>query len=257
MEKQIENKIKVMAIGAHLDECHAGCGATLYMLSRKGCECMMLHVACHNHRHTPENLAAFEARADKAAQMLGCSHKIIGDRGNQLYEGSRADRELIMAELEAFQPNIVFLQWPQDSHPEHRSVALTSYEAILNSFWNQKLNSVREIYAYEAGPSQTMLYFMPDFYINITSVFDLAKEAYDTMFPEQKPSSLSVIREESAIFRARCASFSGKAEAFKVVKFPHGVGDSGNDLMLRRLLTDFFIWGGASPWPYASIDYTR
>ena len=246
----MEKKTKVLAIGAHADECQGCCGGTMRLLYEAGCECFALHVANHNHLRTEEELKIFDRDITRSCEMLGIHEIVIGDRGNKLYEGDRHDRELIMEQLEAIQPNIVFLMWPQDSHPEHRRVAQTSYDAILNSFWNNKLKSVREIYAMEADANQTMMYFYPDFYINIESVSDVLKEAL-TICIAGKGKVICQRKVDRARFRGWCANAgSTMTEAFKVIKFPEGTGEEESDLLLRRLLAKEFRWAGAAPWPY-------
>lgn len=247
----MEKKIKVMAIGAHADEAHGGCGATLKFLSDLGCECVMLHVANHNHFRTPEELKEFDKNMDNAAQMLGCRHIVIGDRGNRLYEGGREDRELLIEQLRLFQPEIVFLQWPKDSHPEHRRVAQCAYDAILNTFWNQNLSTVREIYAWEAGPNQSMYYFYPDFYISYDEIADTVLKAMEACFPGDW-YKLANVKEISSRFRGLCGGNGKYAEAFKIVKFPHGSGMEKSDFLLRRLLVDHFTWAGGPPWPWGN-----
>jgi len=252
--EMMQKKIKVMAIGAHSDECHFGCGGALRLLVEVECECMMLHVACHNHVRTPEELEVFDADIDHSAELLGCRHLIIGSRESSLYEGDRHDRSLIMEQLEVFQPDLVFLMWPQDSHPEHRRVAQTTYDAILNSLWNNKLPSIREIYAYEAGPSQSMLYFQPDLYIDISSVFEKLENALTVCIAGEKGAELAQSKADCVRFRGGCAGLQ-YAEGFKVVKFPEGTGLDASDLLLRRLLANQFRWAGASPWPYGNTYF--
>lgn len=249
----MEKKIRVMAIGAHADECHAGCGAVLKLLADKGCECAMLHVAYRNRKNTPEERAAYDAIFDNAASMLGCRHITVG-RGNPLYDGDNADRETLMAQLEAFQPDIVFLQWPQDSHPEHRHVAQCSYDAILRSQWNGKLNSVREIYAYEAGANQSMMYFYPDIYICFDSIAGTFFGAMEACFPGNA-AKLAEPVEINSRYRGLCSGAGKYAQPLKVVKFPGSMGIDDSDLLLRRLLAAEFKWAGGSAWPWGNQYY--
>ena len=141
-----------------------------------------------------------------------------------------------MEQLEAIQPDIVFIMWPRDSHPEHRRVARTSYDAILNSFWNQKLNSIREIYSYETDANQTMMYFTPDFYIRIEPVKEILKVCIENCIAG-KGQMMWQRKMDEDYFRGRCADFGhALTEAFKVIKFPCETGMDGSDLLLRRLL---------------------
>lgn len=251
----MKKKIKVLAVGAHADECQGCCGGTMRLLYEAGCECYALHVANHNHSRTAEELKIFDRDITRSCEMLGMREIVIGDRGNLLYEGDRHDRELIMEQLEAIRPDIVFLMWPQDSHPEHRRVAQTTYDAILNSFWNGKLDCVREIYAMEADANQTMMYFYPDIYIDIEPVAEILREAL-TICIAGKGEMIARRKADRARFRGWCASVgSVMTEAFKIVQFPDGVGEEASDLLLRRLLAKQFRWAGAKPWPYGNRYY--
>ena len=251
----MEKKIKVLAIGAHADECQGGCGGTMLLLHNLGCECYALHVANHNHIRTPEQLEVFDRDISRSCEMLGMREIIIGDRGNRLYEGDRHDRDLIMEQLEKIQPDIVFLQWTRDSHPEHRRVAQTSYDAILNSRFNGKLNSVREIYAMETGVCQAGMYFLPDFFIFIDSVWETLEQAL-TICIAGKGERIARNKATRSRYRGLCATRSGSmAEGFKVVKFPEGIGEEESDLLLRRLLAKQFRWAGCGPWPYGNQYY--
>ena len=250
-------KIKVLAIGAHADESQCDLGGTLYMLHQAGCDCTVLHVANHNHYRNQEQLKIFDRDITNSCTMLGCREIIIGDRGDRIYNGDRNDRNLIMEQLEAIQPDIVFIMWPEDSHPEHRRTAQTSYDAILNSFWNKKLNSVREIYAYETDPNQCMEYFLPDFYINIQSSEEILRESLRSCIAE-KGETIWQRKADRSYYRGWCGGFGHVlTEAFKVVKFPAGVGIEESDLLIRKLLSNSFRWAGASPWPYGNKYYQK
>ena len=80
----MKEKIKILAIGAHADECQIGLGGTLHLLHLAGCDCTILHVANHNHSHDAEQLAIFDREMTKSCEMLGAKEDVIGDRGNRL-----------------------------------------------------------------------------------------------------------------------------------------------------------------------------
>ena len=251
----MEKKIKILAIGAHADEAQASMGGTLYLLNQAGCDCTILHVANRNHFRTPEQLEIFDRDITESCKKLGAKEIVVGSRDSALYDGDGHDRKLIMEQLEAIQPDIVFIMWPQDSHPEHRRVAQTSYDAILNSFWDQKLNSVKEIYAYEADPNQTMQYFLPDFYIKVESTKDVLQDCLENCIAG-KGKVLWQRKADKAYYRGWCADFGHVlTEPFKVIKYPAGTGMEGSDLLLRRILADYFKWAGSSAWPYGNMYF--
>ena len=248
----MEKQVKVLAIGAHADECQMSMGGTLRLLQLAGCDCTVLHVANRNHFRNEEQLKIFDQDITKSCEMLGFREIVIGSRESALYEGDGKDRQLIMEQLEAIQPDIVFIMWPQDSHPEHRRVSQNAYDAILNSFWDQKLSSVREIYAFETDCNQSMQYFLPDLYIRIQDVEEDLKAALKICIAG-KGEILWQKKHDQAHYRGWSSDFGNTmAEGFKVIKFPGGTGMEGSDLLLRRLLVNHFKWAGSSAWPYGN-----
>ena len=104
--------------------------------------------------------------------------------------------------------------------------------------------SVNEIYAYECGPLQTMVFFEPDIYIGIDSVEDKLKESLLT-FNQSHASGEWLWTETSECNRFRgFMSYSGckQAEGFKIMKYPTG----SNDFILKKLLADNFRWAGTN-----------
>ena len=67
----MEKTTKILAIGAHADECQGGMGGTLRLLHEAGCDCTILHVANKNHTRTPEQLEIFDRDISRSCEILG------------------------------------------------------------------------------------------------------------------------------------------------------------------------------------------
>ena len=245
---------KALFIGAHNDDCECAAGATAALLADKGYETVFLNPAVR-HRTPLSGQTFWEAlrQQDEAARLLGARKIVMGPHGEPPYQYDDViytnDRENMLAirrVLQEEKPDLIFIHWPKDNHVDHAAVSRCSMDAICLApcgGW-----SPREVYAFEAGPYQTMVYFQPDLYITADSVMDRVKEsllAFDQ--PGAGGKWLWKEKEVSAAFRGHVAGVR-YAEAFKILKFP--VGDQGSELWLRKDLEEYFSWAGFNAYPW-------
>ena len=100
-----------------------------------------------------------------------------------------------------------------------------------------------EIYAFEAGPDQTVQYMSPDFVIDISEVMPALEVCYHH-FGESLGDQLMQEKRTGAAFRGLKCGFA-YGEAYKIVKFPK----HGDDLLLRQMLGERFCWFGNEYYP--------
>lgn len=238
---------KILFIGAHNDECEYGTGGIAALLSHAGHEVMFLNVACKRHSvRTPERLKVEEEMERRAAEILGAKKKIVGDRSSSAYFQTPENTEIIMNEIIAFKPDIVFMHWPKDNHIEHREVSRATLDALCLAAVRCVIPS--ETYAFEAGPDQTMQYFQPDIYIDITEAAPLVEKSLKT-FDMEHANGEELWREKEV-----CARFRGHlagvkyAETLKIIKFPTGFEE--NELLLPKLLKGKFSWHNVGMYPW-------
>ena len=100
--------------------------------------------------------------------------------GNTILNKDKVEemKKLILTE----NPDIVFTQWPLDSHPDHQVtglLALSTWVATGKKF---------ELYFYEVNTGSETMAFVPTDYVDITNVRDKKKAAmfaHKTQQPEQ------------------------------------------------------------------------
>ncbi len=245
---------KALFIGAHNDDCEYAAGATSALLADKGYEIIFLNPAVRHRVPLPkEDFQRALWQQEEAARLLGARKIIMGPHGEAPYQYDdvmyTCDKENMLAirkVLREERPDIIFIHWPKDNHVDHTAVSRCSMDALClasHDGW-----SPREVYAFEAGPYQTMVYFHPDFYITADSVMDRVKESL-LVFDQPGAGGEWLWKEKEV-----CAAFRGHtagvryAEAFKILKFP--VGDQGSELWLRRDLEKYFSWAGFNAYPW-------
>ena len=239
--------MRVLCIGAHIDECEYGVGGVSTILIEKGHTVRWLNPATYLHVKD-ERRAEMRAQSDAAAQVIG-AEKITwpNEQHDKTWVCDKENIMKIQQEIESFKPDIMFIQWPKDNHPEHAHVALASYYAISNALSVK----IHEIYAYEAGLNQTSDYFVPDFTIEISGVFDRVGDSlrcYATT--NANGDELVMEKRIQAQFRAR-QNGQKLSEGFRIVKYP----DGGDDFYLREIAGDCFRWCGCRQYPGLGREY--
>ncbi len=243
----METRAKILFIGAHNDECEYGTGGVAAMLNELGCETVFLNVACTRHADfDAETLRKMNKQETDAAKVLGASKIITGERSKETYFYKQQNVDIIEEQLREIKADIVFMHWQQDNHIEHVAAAKCTLDALCIADVHGYVP--REVYAFEAGPNQTSVYFNPDFYVDIGSVMDRVKEGL-LVFNQHHANGEGLWEEKevAARFRGHLAHTT-YAEAFKIMKYPYGYGD--NELLLFKLLQGRCCWGGGGMYPY-------
>jgi LmbE family N-acetylglucosaminyl deacetylase len=237
-------------IGAHNDDCEYGAGGLAYLLAKKGYKVVFLNVACKIHADLSGDAFALYYRQEiSAANSLGAEKIIVGDRDGGIYEYGGENIRLIKEQIERLRPDLIYIHWPKDNHIEHMEVSKCSFAAISLAAHQASCRfDNSEVFAFEAGPYQTMVYFYPDFFINVESCMDKIRESLTTFDQvSANGQGLYVEKEVSARFRGHIAGWK-YAEAYKIVKFPSGARDP--ELLLPKILKEDFRWAGNNFYPW-------
>ena len=222
----MENKPKVLFIGAHHEEIEAECPNIAAALTLAGCDVTILNpVGGWNWtviRGLGENgRERTIADATAAAAQLGCK-KVIWD-----YPVAQVDRykhEIIdrMAGFIAdYSPEIVFIHWPLDTHADHRLIAKVSRHALgptLNILPGSypDFKPAVEVYAYQTGVAQAYN-FIPDLLVKTDKkTMDMADRCIDC-FNNTAPRFVPAWKQNFHTKAAYWSNLSGEegAEALK------------------------------------------
>ncbi len=244
-------KPRILALGAHNDDCEAGIGGISALLHQQGCEQLYINFACMWHKAdlTDEQKAEWAQQEIDAARILGAEKRVMGSRDGGFFEPSTALIRELAAAIVEFDPQIAFLQWPLDNHAEHRMAADVAYKALCLA--HVEGSHIREIYAYESSLWQTGRYFSPDIHIDVSSVMDVWEKSERT-FAQNTANGDHLWKCDRLQSEARgLACGFPAALPLKIVKLP----DGNDDFLLRQLLGDKFRWAGNGMYPAFGQPY--
>ena len=113
-----EQRVDVLAVGAHPDDVELGCGGTLALLARGGRRVGILHLT-RGEAGTRGTADARRREAEAAAQALGASALELLDCGDGGLRTGRDEEDAVIAVLRRWRPELVLGPAPSDRHPDH------------------------------------------------------------------------------------------------------------------------------------------
>jgi LmbE family N-acetylglucosaminyl deacetylase len=180
--------LKIIVAGGHPGDPECGCAGTIARYTDLGHEVVLLYLNrgegyCGG--ASLDRCAAIRtAEARKACQSLKARAAFAGQYdGRAIVDASHY--EAFAHVLAAESPDVVFTQWPIDSHRDHRAVSTLSLDAWL------KAGRKFALYYYEVAEDTTM--FSPGDYVDISSVesrrraacYAHASQQPDKWYPKQ------------------------------------------------------------------------
>ncbi|MEX0681090.1 MAG: bacillithiol biosynthesis deacetylase BshB1 [Balneolales bacterium] len=164
-------KLDVLAIAAHPDDTELCCSGTLVALARSGKKVGVLDLT-HGEmgtRGTPEKRLE---EAQKAAGILGLSVRENAGLPDCGLDNTSPFREKIIQFVRRYQPDICFVNAPEDRHPDHRNAANLTLDALFYS-------GLKKLETRDNGDRQSpwrphhILHYMQHWPFRPTMVFDI------------------------------------------------------------------------------------
>ncbi|MDQ0228778.1 bacillithiol biosynthesis deacetylase BshB1 [Metabacillus malikii] len=182
----MENKLDILAFGAHPDDVEIGMGGTIAKYIKKGykigiCDLTKAELSSNG------NVQSRQEEAGKAAKILGVTERIqltLPDRG--LYITDSAIQEIVKV-IRTFQPSVIFTPYFEDRHPDHGHCTKLVEEAIFSA----GIRKYQQIEKLPAHHIENNYYYMingahqPDFVVNITETMQAkidSLNAYESQF---------------------------------------------------------------------------
>ena len=196
----------IFAIGAHPDDIEIGCGGTLAKMCNKGYSIYYLiltdgSAGGNNNR---------KIEAEKAASILNVK---------KIFWGNIKDTEIVISKdlitkievgINNIKPELIFVNYPEDTHQDHRHLAQITISAT---------RYIKNVLFYE---TPTTTNFQPDLYVDIDMYLQMKLKllnAHKSQINKTNIANLSImdIATSNALFRGT----KGKvkyAEAFKPLR---------------------------------------
>jgi LmbE family N-acetylglucosaminyl deacetylase len=204
----------ILALGAHYDDCVFGIPGLLLQAVQKDHRVVVLSLIGDYTNWPPTK--------GRSKELLETSKELAHYHGIEMrflnYASGRfhldEESKLAVAKVVAdVQPDIAFMLWPNDRHPDHEAASAISKAAlklagrILDS--NVKVPS--QIYLYDNGPGHT-IGFEPNTFVDVTATWPSATEwlsqlmAFVRNAPSDSPEVDPAVKAKTALARYRGAA---------------------------------------------------
>ena len=204
--------MNILAIGAHPDDIEFGCGGTLLKYSRLGHNVNLMVItdgSCGADGHLRR------VEQEQSARFIGAKSVLWGG----LTDTQVVDNHDLILKIEdavkKTSPDIVFLNFYDDVHQDHRAVAQAGLSAT---------RYIKEVLFYEVP---TTLHFEPDIFTDIQEVLEDKLKLlgmHASQVHRTKVNNLSILESVKA-----CVTFRGYqgrikfAEGFKALRVLRGI----------------------------------
>jgi bacillithiol biosynthesis deacetylase BshB1 len=198
----------IVVVGPHPDDQELGMGGTIARLARQGHAVHLIDMT--NGEPTPHGSVEKRAReAAEAAKVLGVRRTLLGLKNREVVHDLQS-RHALAALYRVHRPNVVFVPFPIDAHPDHVAVTRIAEDArfdakltnspIAGEPWHPK----RIIYYY---CTHLRMNFVPTFCIDISDQIEQkmrAIECYQSQFSHH--AALDV----PGMVKTMCGYFGGR-----------------------------------------------
>jgi LmbE family N-acetylglucosaminyl deacetylase len=202
--------LRIVCTGGHPDDPESGCGGTLALYAAQGHGVTILYLtrgeAGIRGKSHDEAASIRTAEAEAACKILGARPVFAGQiDGATVVDAKAAESFTRLVSVE--RPDIVFTQWPIDTHPDHQAASLLTYRAWLS------LGRRFDLYYYEVDLGAQTMGFHPTDYVDIGAVREKKKTA---LFAHKSQNGEEIYRSHHEVmenFRGRESGVPA-AEAF-------------------------------------------
>ncbi len=205
-------KKTLLAIGAHYDDCPFGIPGILLDAVEKNYRVVILNIIGDYSNWPPVSDRVEELRANsiRLAAERGMEMRFLNyaSMGYEVNDKTKREMAEVVAEV---QPELAFMLWRRDRHPDHEVASLLSEAALRQPgaiLGRSGIKIPRRIYYYDNGPGHTVD-FEPDTYVDVSAHWPAAMEwlgrnmafvrklAYDP----KAPDGSQTVKEKLAQYR--------------------------------------------------------
>ncbi|HPE75953.1 MAG TPA: PIG-L family deacetylase [Draconibacterium sp.] len=197
-QSMAQNKINVIVIGAHPDDCDIDAGGTAILFSKAGHNVMFVSVTNGDAGHYEKGGGALakirRTEAQEAGKRFGVKYVVLDHHDGELMPTLDIRLEIIRL-IRQWNADIVIGPRPNDYHPDHRNTAILLQDAaymviVPNVAPDTPPLKKNPVFLYTEDGFQKPTPFQPDVAVDITSVFDqkvYAMAAHESQFFEWLP----------------------------------------------------------------------
>src|SRR5579864_3205389 len=182
-----DGKIRVIAFGAHPDDCDIRAGGTAALLAQMGHHVKFVAVTNGDAGHQSEGggMLAMRRRAEamESGRRLGVTYEVLDNHDGELLPTLDV-RQQIIRRIRQWNADVVLAPRPNDYHPDHRYTGVLVEDAaymvvVPNICPDTPPLRKNPVFLYFEDGFQRPNPFRPDISIDISSVFDKKISALD------------------------------------------------------------------------------
>lgn len=216
------NKLKIIAVGAHLDDLELACGGTLAKAIHHGHAVRMIVMSESGYKHYSGKHGRSEKEAldesKRAAKILGVGELRVFDYPAKDVPNDSTVVEKLNREFDEFKPDLILTHWVFDTHKSHANTALATLAAA------RYFNSIMMYEPFPPG-GRSYVAFRPQFYVDVTDFISMklkALSAHKSELRKYGPDWISTIKARAALRGFEMIEDNVKktryAEVFEVVR---------------------------------------
>jgi len=174
----------LLALGAHYDDCVFGIpGLLLQAVGRH--DRVVLASLIGDYRNWPPV-------ADRSGDLVEVTTRLARERGMEMrfltwasmgFEPSLEAKRAVARIVADVQPDVAFLLWPRDRHPDHEAASAICHAAVhqpARLLGRDAVKTPTEVYWYDNGPGHT-LGFEPDTFVDVSADWEAARDWLGTL----------------------------------------------------------------------------
>ena len=193
-----QEKINVVVIGAHPDDCDIDAGGTALKYAQMGHRVLFVSLTNGDAGHHEKGGGALarirRAEAQEAGKRLGVSYTVLDNHDAELMPTLENRHEIIRI-IREWKADVVISHRPYDYHPDHRNAALLVQDAAFLVVVPNVVSDVpalkkNPVFLYSHDSFQKPSPFKPDIAVDITDVVEqkiYGMAAHESQFFEWLP----------------------------------------------------------------------
>ncbi len=213
--------LKVVCVGAHPDDPESGCGGTLARYVDAGHRVAIIYLTRGERgiagKSLEEAAAIRTAEAESACRILGARPMFAGQIDGAT-EANSAQAERLASLIHGEQPDVVFTQWPIDTHCDHQVTSVLTLRAYLTAQRQFRL------YYYEVNSGSQTMGFTPTDYVDITAARAKKKAA---LFAHVSQNGEEIYRRHHEVMETYRGREVGAEAAEAFAHLPRNDGTGG------------------------------
>lgn len=193
-----QEKINIVVIGAHPDDCDIDAGGTAIQFAKAGHRVLFVSLTNGDAGHFEKGGGALakirRAEAEEAGKRFGVKYIVLDNHDGELMPALNIRFDVIRL-IRQWNADVVIGPRPNDYHPDHRNTAILIQDAaymviVPNVAPDTPPLKKNPVFLYTEDNFQKPYPFQPDIAVDITAVFDqkiYSMAAHESQFFEWLP----------------------------------------------------------------------